>query len=297
MSDKSKRQGRQTAFRESDSCIVPQKPESQSGETKPSNVGEGKAAKPSRDADRTSTVRSDGPSVFQRLDRITERANKYPEEAFDNVFSLLTYELLWMAFRRLQRDKAPGVDGVTVDQYEENLRANLQGLEARLHRQAYRPHPSLRKGIPKGKGKTRPLGIACVEDKIVQRAIVMILERIYEVDFSDASFGFRPGLSCHDALKVLGRYIGTKKVNWISDADIKGFFDNVCHERLRAAHGTSMKMLAGVPGGELETELSQWCRFGLGHIGVGHRMFERTATSAALPKWTGPACEFSALLS
>jgi RNA-directed DNA polymerase len=220
------------AFRESDSCIVPQKPEAQSGETKPSNVGEGKAAKPSRDADRTSTVRSDGQSVFQRLDRITERAEKYPEEAFNNVFSLLTYELLWMAFRRLQRDKAPGVDGVTVDQYEENLRANLQDLEARLHRQAYRPHPSLRKDIPKGKGKTRPLGIACVEDKIVQRAIVMILERIYEVDFSDASFGFRPGLSCHAALKVLGCYIGTKKVNWISDADIKGFFDNVCHERL-----------------------------------------------------------------
>lgn len=218
--------------RESDSCIVPQKPEDQSGGRKPSNVGEGKAAKPSRDSDHTSTVRSDGPSMYQRLDRITERAEKHPEEAFNNVFSLLTYGLLRTAFRRLQRDKAPGVDGMTVGQYEENLRANLQDLESRLHRQAYRPHPSLRKEIPKGNGKTRPLGMACVEDKIVQRAVVMILERIYEVDFSTASFGFRPGLSCHDALKQLGRYIGTKKVDWISDADIKGFFDNVCHERL-----------------------------------------------------------------
>ena len=92
--------------------------------------------------------------------------------------------------------------------------------------------PSLRRDIPKGNGKTRPLGIAAVEDKIVQRAVVMILERIYEVDFCDTSYGFRPGLSCHDALKALGQTIVTKKVNWISDADIKGFFDHVSHEQL-----------------------------------------------------------------
>lgn len=170
--------------------------------------------------------------MLDRLDRITKRAEAHPEEVFNNLFSLLTYELLWYAFRKLKRGKAPGVDGVTVDQYEEHLRDNLQDLLARLHRGAYQPQPSLRHDIPKGDGKSRPLGIAAVEDKIVQRAVVMILERIYEVDFCDTSYGFRPGRSCHGALSVLGQIIATKKVNWISDADIRGFFDNVCHERL-----------------------------------------------------------------
>ena len=121
---------------------------------------------------------------------------------------------------------------MTVEQYEEQLRENLKDLEARLHRQSYRPQPSVRKNIPKGNGRTRPLGIAAVEDKLVQRAVVMILERIYEVDFCETSFGFRPGRSCHAALHALGQNIHSKKTGWISDADIKGFFDNVCHERL-----------------------------------------------------------------
>jgi len=170
--------------------------------------------------------------VNDRLDRITLRAEQHPEEVFNNLYSLLQYELLEQAFRRLQRDKAPGIDGVTVDQYEGNLRDNLLDLETRLHRQSYQPQPSLRCDIPKGDGKTRPLGIAAVEDKIVQRAVVTILERIYEVDFCDTSYGFRPGRSCHGALAALGQTIATKKVNWISDADIRGFFDHVNHEQL-----------------------------------------------------------------
>jgi retron-type reverse transcriptase len=125
--------------------------------------------------------------------------------------------LLWHAFRQLKRGKAPGVDNVTVAAYEENLRDNLQDLLQRLHRGSYRPQPSLRKNIPKGNGKTRPLGIACVEDKLVQRAVVMILEQIYEVDFHDTSYGFRPERSCHQALSVLGQIIATRKVNWISE--------------------------------------------------------------------------------
>lgn len=169
---------------------------------------------------------------MDRLDRITRRVETHPDEAFNNVFTLLDYELLWHAFRRLKRGKASGVDHVTVEEYEEKLQDNLLDLASRLHRGAYRPQPSLRKEIPKGNGKTRPLGIATVEDKIVQRAVVMILEPIYEAEFYDASYGFRPKRSCHQALATLGQIIATKKVNWISDSDIKGFFDNVSHDHL-----------------------------------------------------------------
>ena len=170
--------------------------------------------------------------MLDRLDRITQRAKSHPEEVFNNLFSLLTYELLWYAFRRLKRGKMPGVDGVMVEEYEENLQENLQDLLDRLHRGSYQPQPSLRVNIPKGNGKTRPLGIACVEDKLVQRAVVKILEQIYEVDFYDISYGFRSSRSCHQALASLGQTIATKKVNWVSDADVKGFFDNVSHQRM-----------------------------------------------------------------
>lgn len=232
MPNKLKKQERQMILRESDGCILPLQLADQASESKRGNSRAGKASKPSRDSDRVPTTLSGGASVTNRLDRITQRAKRFPEETFNNVYSLLTYELLWTAFRKLHRDKAPGVDGVTVDQYETNLRDNLLDLESRLHRQSYRPQPSERRDIPKGNGKTRPLGIASVEDKIVQRAVVMVLERIYETDFSDVSYGFRPGRSCHEALSALGRIIHTKKVNWISDADIKGFFDHVSHEQL-----------------------------------------------------------------
>lgn len=170
--------------------------------------------------------------MLTRLNYITERAQEHTGEVFNNLYHLLNYELLWYAFRKLKSNKAPGNDGVTVEDYEAHLQENLGDLADRLKRQAYRPQPSLRRNIPKGKNKTRPLGIACVEDKIVQRAIVMILERIYEVDFVDSSYGFRPGRSCHDALRALGQIISRQKTNWISDSDIRGFFDNVDHERL-----------------------------------------------------------------
>ena len=130
--------------------------------------------------------------MLTRLDHIHQRAETQPEEVFTNLFSLLNHQLLWHAFRRLKRGKAPGVDNVTLEDYEEDLQANLHDLLPRLHRGSYRPQPSLRKNIPKGNGKTRPLGIACVEDKLVQRAVVMILEQIYEVDFYDTSYGYRP---------------------------------------------------------------------------------------------------------
>jgi RNA-directed DNA polymerase len=215
-------------LRDSDDPVVPQQPDCQSGSDKPSNVGAGKRVGISRDSDDPSLTLSGEIPVQERLDRISQRAETHQDEVFNNLFSLLTYELLWYAFRRLKRGKTPGVDNVTVEDYEEELEANLRDLLERLHRGAYRPMPSLRKNISKGNGKTRPLGIACVEDKLVQRAVVMILEQIYEVDFYDTSYGYRPGKSCHEALSTLGGIIATRKVNWISDADIKGFFDQAC---------------------------------------------------------------------
>ncbi len=170
--------------RESDDRIVPRKP---------GNSGGGKAVKPSRDSSRTPATPSGGPAVKSRLDRITKRAEKYPEAKFTNLFTLIDLDLLRISFHRLERDKAPGVDGQRVIDYEANLESNLEDLLVRLHRGGYRPQPSLRREIPKGNGKTRPLGIACVEDKVVQRAIVTILERIYEVDFCDSSYGFPSG--------------------------------------------------------------------------------------------------------
>jgi RNA-directed DNA polymerase len=219
-------------LRESDDRVVPMPLEIQSGSGKPGNSGGGKAEGISRDPDLAPPVLSDGNSVITRLDRTSQRAKADPEAVFNNLFSMLSHELLWYAFRRLKSGKTPGVDNVTVEDYEENLEANLRDLLGRLHRGSYRPQPSLRKNIPKGNGKTRPLGIACVEDKLVQRAVVMILERIYEVDFYDFSYGYRPEKSCHEALATLGGIIATRKVNWISDADIKGFFDNLSQQRL-----------------------------------------------------------------
>lgn len=123
----------------SDGGIVPLKREDQSRGSKPGNAGAGKAARPSRDSADTPSALSGGSPVSDRLNRITQRAETYSEECFNNLFSLLNYELLWHAFRRLKRGKAPGVDGVTVDQYEANLRDNLLDLTTRLHRGTYRP--------------------------------------------------------------------------------------------------------------------------------------------------------------
>ena len=173
MLEKWNKRRQQMTPRESDERIVPLKPEVQSGGVKPGNAGAGKAVGPSRDSELTPAVPSDGTSVLTRLDRITQRAESQPEEVFNNLFSALNYELLWYAFRRLKRGKTPGIDGVTVEDYEENLEANLRDLLERLHRGSYRPQPSLRKNIPKGNGKSRSLGIACVEDKLVQRAMVL----------------------------------------------------------------------------------------------------------------------------
>ena len=224
--------GKQMTFWESDDRIVPQQPSDQEGEMKLSNVSEGKAVKLTREPAQTASILSDGHELNPRLARIANRAEHDKVATFNNLYSALTHELLYQAYCQLKRGKAPGVDGQTLEDYGTHVIANLRLLHARLQSQSYWPQPSLRRDIPKGDGKTRPLGIACVEDKIVQRAVAMILEGIYEADFSPSSYGFRPKKSCHQAVSQLGSDIATKKVNWISDADIKGFFDSASHSHL-----------------------------------------------------------------
>jgi group II intron reverse transcriptase/maturase len=140
--------------------------------------------------------------------------------------------LLIQSFYSLKSEAAPGSDGVTWQQYEADLGDRVEDLHRRIHAGSYRATPARRAYIPKADGQMRPLGIAAVEDKIVQRAVVTVLNQVYEADFLGFSYGFRPGRSAHDALDALFVGILGKKVNWVLDADIRGFFDTINHEWL-----------------------------------------------------------------
>jgi len=166
------------------------------------------------------------------LERVRERAKAEKKERFTALLHHVDVDLLRTSYSRLKRDAAPGVDGITWGQYEQSLEGNLVDLHARVHRGAYRAQPSRRKFIPKADGRERPLGIAALEDKIVQRAVVEVLNAIYEEDFLGFSYGFRPGRGQHDALDALAVGITQTKVNWIVDVDVRAFFDTVSHEWL-----------------------------------------------------------------
>lgn len=179
----------------------------------------------------TPTAPSSGEKVSTKLHRIAGKACREPEFVFTSLFHLMDKELLRGCFERLRSDAAAGIDRVTKAEYAVNLGANLTGLVERLHRMGYRPQAVRRRYIPKpGSTKGRPLGIPTLEDKLVQAGLVRILEQIYEEDFIDNSYGFRPGRSCHDALRALSRTVEDSSIHWIVEADIKGFFDNVSHE-------------------------------------------------------------------
>ena len=172
-------------------------------------------------------------SVSPGLQRVRDAARQRKKERFTALLHHVTIDLLKEAFLALKRRAAPGVDGVTWQDYEAGLQGNLQSLHARVHRGTYRAQPVRRKFIPKpGTDKRRPLGIAALEDKIVQRAVVEVLNAIYEADFLGFSYGFRPGRGQHDALDALSVAIGETRVNWILDADIRSFFDGLSQEWL-----------------------------------------------------------------
>lgn len=166
-----------------------------------------------------------------KLTRIAEIARKKPKEVFTSLYHLLNQEMLLQCHYVLDGNKAAGVDGMTKKEYALNLESNIINLVNRLKTLSYRPLPARRTYIPKANGKDlRPLGIAAYEDKIVQMGLARILEAIYEQDFLDFSYGFRPNRNCHKALKAVNKAITVGKINYIVDADIKGFFDNVDHE-------------------------------------------------------------------
>ncbi len=166
-------------------------------------------------------------SVTQGLERVRQVAKTRKKERFTALLHHVDIALLRRSYFALERTAAAGVDGVTWQDYGENLEANLTDLHGRIHRGAYRPQPSRRSYIAKADGRQRPLGIASLEDKIVQRAVVEVLNAIYEEDFLGFSYGFRPGRRQHDALDALAAGITGAKVNWIVDADIRSFFDTV----------------------------------------------------------------------
>jgi RNA-directed DNA polymerase len=171
-------------------------------------------------------------SVSQALERIRRVAKERKKEKFTSLLHHISIDLLVEAFSELKQDAAPGIDGLTWRDYRQNLERNLEDLHARVHRGAYRALPSRRTYIPKPDGRQRPLAIAALEDKIVQRATAAVLNAIYEEDFLGFSYGFRPGRSAHDALDALDVGINSTKVNWIVDADIRSFFDEISQEWL-----------------------------------------------------------------
>ena len=168
--------------------------------------------------------------TLTKLALVTRRAREDPKFQFTSLAHLLNAEFLRGCYESIGKDKACGIDGKSWRDYGENLHENLDDLVDRLKAKKYKPLPAKRVYIPKNDKETRPLGLPAIEDKIVQKGIARILEAIYEADFMDCSYGFRPKRSCHQALKAVHDTIMFKLVNYVIEADIKGFFDNVSHD-------------------------------------------------------------------
>ena len=215
----------------SDSAEVARKP-TNGGEWTPSESVERRAGAEGS-TDRTCAHRTPRRvSVFPGLERVRERARQEKKERFTALLHHVNVDLLRAALCWLKRDAAPAVDGLTWREYEQGLEERLVDLHGRVHRGAYRALPSRRKFIPKEDGRLRPLAVAALEDKIVQRAVVEVLNAIYEEDSLGCSYGSRPGRSQHDALDALAFGITRTKVNYILDCDVRSFFDSVSHEWL-----------------------------------------------------------------
>jgi RNA-directed DNA polymerase len=224
---------------ESDSFIVPEKPANKGRVPRPAESVEGRGlTKENAEQsllDRIQRRRSDGRSFVARsrgLLGVREAARRDRKQKFTRLMHHLTADLLRASFFELKKQAAPGIDGETWHDYAIDFERRIKDLHDRIHRGAYRAKPSKRVYIPKPEGKERPLGIAALEDKIVQQAARTVLECIYEQDFLGFSYGYRPGRDSHQALDALFVGISRRKVNWIIDADIRGFYDAISHQWL-----------------------------------------------------------------
>jgi group II intron reverse transcriptase/maturase len=212
----------------SDCAVVPVNQPNKEGQPS-AEAGEGRAQTRENIVQSHMRPTQSGKRMSQGLDGVRKAAKERKQERFTALLHHMSVRLLRDSFYALQRKASPGVDGVTWQEYEAGLEDRLVDLHSRVHRGAYRAKPSRRVFIPKADGRQRPLGIAALEDKIVQQAVATILNHIYEVDFKGFSYGFRPGRSPHQALDALTVGIQRKRVNWVLDADIRGFFDNLSH--------------------------------------------------------------------
>ncbi len=188
-------------------------------------------------------------NMSPQLLKVVERAQQEPEGRFHSLAHLIDVEALERAYRRSRKDAAVGVDGVTKEEYGQDLESNLRDLHERMKAKRYRHQPIRRVYIPKEKGKTRPIGISAFEDKLVQDAVREVLEAIYEQDFLDCSHGFRPKRRAHDAVRTLDRIVHRGEVSWILEADIVSFFDSLDRKKLkemleiRVADGSLLRLI------------------------------------------------------
>jgi RNA-directed DNA polymerase len=231
--DQSEKANRRTTGRhvseESDRAIVPVNLSNKEEETS-AEMGEGRARTKENIAPSHTRPTQSGERVSQGLSGVRQVARERRQERFTALLHHMNVNLLRDSFHALKRQAAPGVDGVRWKEYEVGLEGRLADLHSRIHRGVYRAQASRRVYIPKADGRQRPLGVAALEDKVVQQAVVTILNEIYEVDFLGFSYGFRPGRSPHQALDALSVGLHRKRVNWVLDADIRGFFDQMSHE-------------------------------------------------------------------
>jgi RNA-directed DNA polymerase len=196
-------------------------------------VGEGRGRAKGNTDSKTYPGHSAGTGASSALGRVREVARRDKDVRFTALLHHVSLARLRAAYWAIRPQAAPGVDGVTWQDYGQDLEANLQDLHVRVQAGRYRATPSRRRYIPKADGRLRPLGIASLEDKILQRAVVEVLNCVYEVDFRGFSYGFRPGRGPHDALDALAVGVGKKRVNWVLDADIRDFFGQLDHVWLR----------------------------------------------------------------
>jgi RNA-directed DNA polymerase len=191
-------------------------------------AGGAKAARVERELQEgTMTATAMAEKVSPKLLEVMERAKRNPQRRFLSLAYLIDEEALKRAYGRIRKDAAVGVDGVTKEQYGQKLESNVADLHGRMKTMRYRHQPLRRVHIPKGKGKTRPIGISSVEDKMVQGAVREVLEAVYEPIFYERSYGFRPGRSAHDAMRTLNQVLDAGEVSWVLEADIESFFDSL----------------------------------------------------------------------